>query len=505
MARFLAIRWNGRSLRFVCADADRGGRLTLVDAGQRLPTDAQSATAAVDLLRQIVQETKCEKQRLLILLGRGAIESTTFDVPPATEDELPLLVRNLAQQNIPGLSEDGPLDFIAYPPRADGSRTVSALSIMSEEQASVRQLREQCGCRNVSILVAPHSLRAFAAASAASADSAQSAASGWDGQTPVETTLLVARGDEQADVLVSTATLPLLSRTIRLPNALPQGEAAQFLIGETQRTLISAGGHLAQRTRISRVVLIGSAEATRGLAETFTNHYQAPAEHAEVLSLLAGEPVELPEGNPDSADYAALLGAISEAARGLRPAVDFAAPKRPQPPRSSHGRWLAALAAVLLVAGGGTSYVWSQFGELDSENARLAVRLQELNELIKDTEARRALVTAMTTWEKNRFSWPDELLDLTTRMPARPGITVQQLSVSAAGPGTSVATFSGIGKPPELIAQMERALRDSRHDIRIPAIREQLVGKELQGSFQATLTIRNAGPAEPAAKAGVTP
>ena len=81
----------------------------------------------------------------------------------------------------------------------------------------------------------------------------------------------------------------------------------------------------------------------------------------------------------------------------------------------------------------------------------------------------------------------------------------RSLSVSAAGPGTSVATFSGIGKPPELIAQMERALRDSRHDIRIPAIREQLVGKELQGSFQATLTIRNAGPAEPAAKAGVTP
>ena len=114
-------------------------------------------------------------------------------------------------------------------------------------------------------------------------------------------------------------------------------------------------------------------------------------------------------------------------------------------------------------------------------------------------------MTAMTAWEKNRFSWPDELLDLTTRIPARPGITVQQLSVAAAGPGTSVATFSGIGRPPELIAQMERSLRDERHDIRIPGIREQLVGKELQGSFQATLTIRNAGRPEPATKARVQP
>ncbi|MFM7831994.1 MAG: hypothetical protein ACKPJD_09405, partial [Planctomycetaceae bacterium] len=93
------------------------------------------------------------------------------------------------------------------------------------------------------------------------------------------------------------------------------------------------------------------------------------------------------------------------------------------------------------------------------------------------------------------------------RIPARPGITVQQLSVAAAGPGTSVATFSGIGKPPELIAQMERSLRDERHDIRIPGIREQLVGKELQGSFQATLTIRNASRPESVAqpKAKVQP
>ncbi|MFN9237979.1 MAG: hypothetical protein ACK6D4_25415, partial [Planctomyces sp.] len=67
MARFLAVRWNGRALRFACADADRGGRLKLVDAGLRLPAEPQAATAAADLLRQVVQETRCEKQRLLIL------------------------------------------------------------------------------------------------------------------------------------------------------------------------------------------------------------------------------------------------------------------------------------------------------------------------------------------------------------------------------------------------------------------------------------------------------
>jgi hypothetical protein len=100
----------------------------------------------------------------------------------------------------------------------------------------------------------------------------------------------------------------------------------------------------------------------------------------------------------------------------------------------------------------------------------------------------------MSAWEKNRISWPDELLELTQKIPARPGITLQQLSAAPAGPGTSVLTFSGVGRPPELIAEMERNLRDSRHDIRIPGVREQLVGKEIHGTFQATLTIRNARP-----------
>ncbi|MFN9292908.1 MAG: hypothetical protein ACK6EB_32930 [Planctomyces sp.] len=504
MARFLAVRWNGRALRFACADADRGGRLKLVDAGLRLPADPQSATAAADLLRQVVQETRCEKQRLLILIGRGAIESTTFDVPPATDDELPSLVQNLALQNLPGLTDESALDFIAYPARADGTRTVSAMAIMAEEQSQIRALRESSGCRNTAILAAPHALRAFTAVREATAWTPDMAGA-WDGQTPVDTTLLVARGEEQADVLVSTNGLPLLSRTIRLPKGMPQSDAAQFLIGETQRTLISAGGHLAQRTRISRVVLIGAAEETQGLAQTFADHYQCAVEHVSVLDLAMDVAANSPETAPDTADYAPLLAAISEAARGIRPAIDFAAPRRPQPPRSRRGRWLALSAGSLLLIGGGGAYVRAQFEEIDEENQRLAERLQELNELIRDTEPRRALVTGMTAWEKNRFSWPDELLDLTTRIPARPGITVQQLSVAAAGPGTSVATFSGIGRPPELIAQMERSLRDERHDIRIPGIREQLVGKELQGSFQATLTIRNAGRPEPATKARVQP
>ncbi len=99
-------------------------------------------------------------------------------------------------------------------------------------------------------------------------------------------------------------------------------------------------------------------------------------------------------------------------------------------------------------------------------------------------------MASVSAWEKNRISWPDELRDLTERIPSLPNLTVQQLTISSAGPGTAVATFRGVGASPEIIAQMENNLRDKYHDIRVPGVREQQEGNKVVSTFQATLTIR---------------
>lgn len=117
-------------------------------------------------------------------------------------------------------------------------------------------------------------------------------------------------------------------------------------------------------------------------------------------------------------------------------------------------------------------------------------RLNELNETVKDTESRRLMVKLLSTWEKNRISWPDELRDLTEKIPSSPDLVVQQLTISSAGPGTAVATFRGVGKSADVIATMESKLRDKYHDIRVPGVREQQEGNKVIATFQATLTIR---------------
>lgn len=127
---------------------------------------------------------------------------------------------------------------------------------------------------------------------------------------------------------------------------------------------------------------------------------------------------------------------------------------------------------------------------LTKRPAQLVTRLNELNESVKKTSAKRQLASTLNAWDKNRISWPDELRDLSERIPARPDLTVQQLTISGAGPGTAVATFRGVAKQPEVIARMENSLRDKYHDIRVPGVREQQDGKEITSAFQATLTIR---------------
>jgi len=484
MSRHLVINWNARTLRYVHVDADRQGRLRVVDAGQEeLSSEGGTSAAVLTGVQRLVTRLKAEKSRLLILINRGSVDSITFTVPPAAESELPALVQNMAIRDIPGATEQTPIDFIAYSPDPAGTRSVSAMALVADEHLLVRQLIQQAGCRTQRVLVSTHPLRAFVPA--------EIQKSSGDVGASDSATLVVSRGDDVADVLLCSNGLPMLSRTIRLAADASQLEINRYLRMETQRTLISASGQLAHAIKVANVVVVGNPQQTDGLDEVLSEHFQVAVAGVQPISLLT---------DPDAADpgviavnsgsFAPLLAAAFEDATSIAPAIDFANPRRPLPP-ANRTRQVAVVAAIVgLVIGGGWYYVWSQFHEIDTENTRLVNRLNELNELVKDTQGKRQLAVTLAAWDRNRISWPDELRDLTARIPSSPDLVVQQLTISAAGPGTAVATFRGVGKQPEVIAQMENNLRDKYHDIRIPGIREQQEGSKTTATFQATLTIR---------------
>ena len=490
MPRQLVISWNARTLRYVHTDADRQGRLRVVDAGQdELPGEGELSAVIVAGVQQLVIRLKADKSKLIIMMNRGSVDSATFQVPPAAESELPALIQNMAVRDIPGATEQTPIDFIAYAPRPDGTRSVSAMALVAEDHLLVRQLIQQSGCKSQRVLVSTHALRAYVPEvlrieqkNSESTDAA---------------TLIVSRGDDVAEVLLCADGLPLLSRTIRLAADIPQPEVNRYLRSETQRTLISAGGQMAQPAKIAHVVVVGNEKQTDGLDDSLSEHFQVVAAIVRPTSILVDStPEDTLTVIVNSGSFAPLLAAAYEDAGGQAPSIDFANPRRP-PAKTNRLRLYAAAAAVTAaLVGGGYYYVWSQFNEIDEENARLVTRLNELNETVKDTESRRLMVKLLSTWEKNRISWPDELRDLTEKIPSSPDLVVQQLTISSAGPGTAVATFRGVGKSADVIATMESKLRDKYHDIRVPGVREQQEGNKVIATFQATLTIRKRSAAE---------
>jgi hypothetical protein len=483
MSRHLAITWNARTLRFVFVDADRRGSVRLLEAGQEdIAVEGDQTTLIAEAVQKLTNRLKADKARLLILMNRGAVDSATFTVPPATDAELPLLVQNLAVRDIPGATDQTPIDFIAYPQEPNGHRTVSAMALVADDQAVVKRIVDQSGAKFHRVLVSTHPLRSFIPELMKIQQEKEASSEA--------ATLVVSRGHDVADLLMCRGSLPLLSRTIRLPAELPAVDIHRYLCSETQRTLIAASGQLTVPAKVTQVVVVGNESQTYGLDERLAEQFDAIGATVSPLSLLAKS--ELPETNSiaDSGDFASLLAAAFEDANDVAPAVDFANPRRP-PKQKSRTKIIAAISlSVLGLIGGGSYYVWSQFDEIDQENARLVTRLNDLNEMVKETDSRRQLVRLVDSWEKNRISWPDELRDLTKRIPASPEIIVQQLTISPAGPGTAVATFRGVGKQAEKISQMEAGLRDKYHDIRIPGVREQQEGDKVTATFQATLTIR---------------
>lgn len=489
MPRILATTWTAQTLRFVHADAGARGRIRILEAGSaELPSADDGRHPIVNGIRSIVGRLKAEKSRLLVLVNRGSVDSASFDVPPATDAELPALVQNLGSRDIPAATEDTIIDYIAYPPRPDGTRSVSAMAMVAENQQLLKQLLEQTGCKSVRVLISTHPLRAFSPriTEAPTENSATTDDGAMD-----KADLIVSRGLDAADLLLCTNKVPILSRTLRLAPNVPDAEIIRYLRTEVQRTLITAGGQLPRPVNITSVVVIGNERQTTGLDAALSAQFQVAASVATPTSILSSPDSETETEAVNSGDFAPLLAAIVEEATGIPPAIDFANPRRPPVQGSRSIKLIAAGTVAALLVGAGGYYVWSQLNEVDEEIARLTERRNELSQLIKDTEGKRQLANALKSWESNRISWPDELKDLTDRIPSSPELTIGQLTVSPAGAGTAVATFRGTGKTPEVISQMEVKLRDKYHDIQIPAVREVQENNNTLASFQATLRIRS--------------
>jgi len=478
MSRILAISWDSTALRYVFADARRE-RVRILNIGERLLTAVEvsedadvrdsSTVPLVEQLKQLCSELKASRAQLVLCLGRGSVDSARFSVPPATESELPTLVANMAQRQLTGLGDDAKLDFVSFPPQDNGARHVSAMAIAGTDVKLVQQLVEVSGCANARALVVTHPLRLFAA------DRSESA------EHPV---LVVSQGPQALHFVVVQHDRPVLSRTLRLAPGVGSQDQAGFIAAEIQRTTVTIGDRLQPSNEISHVVVVGSSSETATLSTVLSARIDAEVSQVSAASLVTSDAAESEQGA-----WAPLVAAVCEAARSIRPAVDFLNPRRPEKQTGRRDQLILMASLLFLLVGGGWYYVHSLFAEVRGRIDAVQPDLENFQELVGSTAGMRRQALGLAKWDAARMSWLDELRDLTIRMPSSPELSVRQFAATPSGSGYTV-TFQGTSRSPAAHRAMEVGIQDEYHTTRTPSFSESRNGEQTVWNFRTTLQIK---------------
>ena len=116
MSQLLTLEWNDREARV--AVASRRGDQTIVEQAFSIPLQpASSATGQAEPERRPTSRRGAGARGLgqldaLVAVGRGSVELRQLQLPPATDEELPKMVRLQALLEFNELDEKWLLDFV---------------------------------------------------------------------------------------------------------------------------------------------------------------------------------------------------------------------------------------------------------------------------------------------------------------------------------------------------------------------------------------------------------
>ncbi len=407
----------------------------------------QTQQAFGSQLRQRWRDWNAGRVRVLVAVPRSSVELLTLTVPPATDEELPELVANLALQESPTLSEQARLDFLPAAGDAAAPRQVLAAALGDQEQQQIRSRLAAAGLTPQRIVLRPlGGVRLFRQLI-----------------TDFERTCLVIDrvGRDQELHVVAPGRLAL-TRTVRLPEAVSDEEGAERLIAEAKRTVLATPREQLGGEGIQRVYVLGGRLEYDTLATELASELSLPVEVLDPL-----DAVRVPESVilPQAERFAPLLGVLLDEAAGSQP-LDFLHPRRPPHPWA---RWrIAGLAAagVTLVALALALYTWSSLAEVHADNQRLTLRLRELNETARKAVKQKERIEAVAAWQSRDVNWLDELRDLSLRFPGPRDAMLQRMSMRPS-PGTGgLIDLQGLVRDPKVVVNLERQVRDDFRAVR---------------------------------------
>jgi hypothetical protein len=191
----------------------------------------------------------------------------------------------------------------------------------------------------------------------------------------------------------------------------------------------------------------------------------------------------------DSDSYANLIG-VGSAIKNDDLQLDFLNPRRaPQAPSPWRriANWSGIAAAVLAVFG---FLGWSERADQIEAIETKRGTLQKYAGRANKAQELQDIVDVVAAWQHTDILWLDELKELSDRFPQRSESLVRRLSAQAESNGTGVVDLSVQVKSPEVVTDLESAIRDERHSVSSKRVTELVDSEELNWSFETRVVFR---------------
>jgi Tfp pilus assembly PilM family ATPase len=478
MARLLAIDWDRTEARYVVADA-RGQSLSFEAAGS-LPMSGEKDTAASraqlgEALRAALAG-KAGRATTLLSIDRGQVEMVSLMLPPASDSELPEMVRNQAMRENTAIAEDSVLDFLPSSSNAMESRKVTAVALSRPRLEQLQEVLTGAGLAAKAISLRPYAAAALVLGVLADRN---------------ETCLVVHLLAEEVDLIVLSGGQAVFWRTLRQPNASHDRAAAQRLLSEIQRTLLVAQPQFPGQT-VKALYLCGGLDEHPSLVAALGDGLSMPLTLVDPFAAHGGLPVVV----DTPGRFAPLVGMLASEARGESHAIDFLHPRRrPAPPDRRRILALAG-AAVAVIALLGGYRVWSDFSVADEKVEELSAEFDRLNDQLKQAEQRQKVIAAIENWSKSDVNWLDELRDLSLRFPGGRDAVVLRMGLNHSRDSGGTIDLVGIVRDPVVVSRIESNLRDEHHQISSRHMQERLQEDNYSWHFEASIGVTPRDPKE---------
>lgn len=473
MPRILAVDWDVSHVRCVLASL-AGKEATILWATSVPLAHVTKEEVAPELdvsgaLRTALADQRVGRAVTVVGLDRASVELFNFNLPPATDAELALLVQNQMLREAPQLTEQDAVDFITASDDPAQPRLVTVGVLADARRQTLQQICKAAGLKPARIVLRPLAAAAYLLRTA----------------PPPETCcLLVNVLAEEVDLTVLLNGRVALLRTVRLPHGVREEVVVQRLMAEINRTTVVAQQGTCGRPP-ERIYLFGSPGEHRALAKQIEADLPMPLTVLDPFANMKAVGLPTPE---NAGRFAALLGmALDEAGGGH--AMDFLHPKRPPRPIQRRRTVLAVAAAVGLLALVAGYVYWDALATLQATNRQLSQQRKELEETVKAGRVRTQLYEAVRDWKAAEIVWLDELRELSVQLPPRRDLLVHRLTLSAGRGGGGVIELQGVARTAAVIARIDRELRSPYHAVSSRRVGDYPQGRDYSWVFERTITV----------------